>query len=303
MSILMELIQLKLVIDHVSKKYKDKWAVKNFSAELTEGIYALLGPNGSGKTTLMRMMAGILRPTSGDILLNHKSIHVLDEEYRDLLGYLPQEFGVYKNFTAERFLSYFASLKGLDRKASELKVNEMLALVNLAGERKQKVGTFSGGMKRRLGIAQALLNDPKILIVDEPTAGLDPQERIRFRNLLSDISKDRIVFFSTHVVSDIEYIAKEILLLRQGELIRRNTLDHLLEQVKGKVWTVTVAQADLPQIQKHFKVGNIQRNEVGVKCRIVHTEKPMKHAVEAPATLEDVYLYFFNEEVAEDVSQ
>ena len=292
---------MKLVIDNVSKKFKDKWAVRHFSAELTEGVYALLGPNGSGKTTLMRILADISKPSSGRILLNDQDISLMGDGYRDVLGYLPQEFGVYKNFTALRFLMYFASLKGLDKLSAKDKVEEVLALVNLTSDRKQKIGTFSGGMKRRLGIAQALLNDPKILIVDEPTAGLDPQERVRFRNLLSEIAGERIVLLSTHIISDIEYIAKEIFLLRQGELIRKSTLENLLEQVKGRVWTVRVTQADLPEIQSCFKVGNIQRGQDGIQCRIIHDEKPLVNAIPATAMLEDVYLYFFNQEVAEDV--
>ena len=293
--------RLKLVIDNVSKKYKDKWAVNHFSAQLTEGVYALLGPNGSGKTTLMRMLADILKPTSGRILIGNKDISVMDEDYRDLLGYLPQEFGTYNNFTAERFLMYFASLKGLDKKSAQEKVTEVLHLVNLLEERKRKTKTFSGGMKRRLGIAQALLNDPKILIVDEPTAGLDPKERIRFRNLLSEISGDRIVLLSTHIVSDIEYIAKEIFLMKQGELIKQSHVEGLINEMKGKVWNVSINQEELANIQQKFKVGNIQRKEVGIEVRIVHEEKPLPNAFEAAPTLEDVYLYYFDEEVLQGV--
>jgi len=290
---------LKLVIDNLSKQYKDKIAVNQFSAELSVGVYALLGPNGSGKTTLMRMLAGILKPTLGRVLLNGQDIAVMDESYRELLGYLPQEYGMYHNFTAERFLMYFASLKGLDKKQSIKKVSEVLELVNLTQDRKRKTGKFSGGMKRRLGIAQALLNDPEILIVDEPTAGLDPQERIRFRNLLSEISADRIVFLSTHIVSDIEYIAKEILLMKQGELIQQNTLEGLLEQVKGKVWGATITQDELSMVQNKFKVGNMQRTQTGIDLRIVSDEQPLTGAVQIPTKLEDVYLYFFDQEVDE----
>lgn len=292
---------LKLVIDNLSKQYKDKIAVNQFSAELSVGVYALLGPNGSGKTTLMRMLAGILKPTLGRVLLNGQDIAVMDESYRELLGYLPQEYGMYHNFTAERFLMYFASLKGLDKKQSIKKVSEVLELVNLTQDRKRKTGKFSGGMKRRLGIAQALLNDPEILIVDEPTAGLDPQERIRFRNLLSEISADRIVFLSTHIVSDIEYIAKEILLMKQGELIQQNTLAGLLEQVKGKVWGATITQDELSMVQNKFKVGNMQRTQTGIDLRIVSDEQPLTGAVQIPTKLEDVYLYFFDQEVDEHV--
>lgn len=296
-----ELENLKLIIENLTKQYKEKLAVNQFSAELSEGVYALLGPNGSGKTTLMRMLASILKPTSGRVLFNGQDIAIMDEGYRDVLGYLPQEYGMYRNFTAERFLMYFASLKGLDKKQSIKKVSEVLELVNLKQDRKRKTGRFSGGMKRRLGIAQALLNDPKILIVDEPTAGLDPQERVRFRNLLSEISEDRIVFLSTHIVSDIEYIAKEILLMRQGELIQQSTLEELLDQAKGKVWQATISQDELPRVQSKFKVGNIQRTQTGIDLRIISDEKPLADAMEVPAMLEDVYLYFFDQEVAGDV--
>ncbi|OIJ21294.1 ABC transporter ATP-binding protein [Anaerobacillus alkalidiazotrophicus] len=288
---------MRLTIENISKEFKDKKAVTRFSAELTEGVYALLGPNGAGKTTLMRMLADILKPSSGRILLNGKDISLMGDNYRDILGYLPQEFGLYKNFTAVRFLSYFASLKGLDKKEAVARVEEVLELVNLQKERKRKLGTYSGGMKRRLGIAQALLNDPKILIVDEPTAGLDPQERVRFRNLLSEIAGDRIVLLSTHIVSDIEYIAKEVLLMRQGELIQRSKIERLLESVKGKVWKGRVGQEELSKLQRSHKVGNIQRGEKGIEVRIVSDEKPMTNAVAVSPTLEDVYLYFFEREV------
>ncbi|ADU29482.1 ABC transporter ATP-binding protein [Evansella cellulosilytica] len=292
---------MKLVIDHVSKKFKDKWAVKDFSAEMSVGVYALLGPNGSGKTTLMRMLASILKPSSGRILLNDKDISILDEGYRDVLGYLPQEFGVYHNFTAERFLHYFASLKGLDKQHANKKVEEVLELVNLKEERKRKTKTFSGGMKRRLGIAQALLNDPKILVVDEPTAGLDPKERVRFRNLLSDISRERIVLLSTHIVSDIEYIAKEIFIMEQGVLKQRCDVDGLLASMQGKVWKVIVTEEELPRLQGKHKVGNVQRKNNEIELRIVSDEKPTESAIELPAILEDVYLYYFDEEGRSDV--
>lgn len=290
-----------LTIENISKKFKEKEAVKNFSVELSEGVYALLGPNGAGKTTLMRMLADILKPTSGRILLNGKDISFLGDSYRDFLGYLPQDFGLYKNFTAVRFLLYFASLKGIHKKEAPQRVEDVLDLVNLKSERKRKIGTFSGGMKRRLGIAQALLNNPKILIVDEPTAGLDPQERVRFRNLLSEIAGERIVLFSTHIVSDVEYIAKEIFLMRQGELIQRSTLENLLYQAKGKVWKAVVTQTELSTVQSQFKVGNIQRTETGIELRIVSDKKPLQNAVDVPPSLEDVYLYFFDEELVENV--
>lgn len=287
---------MELVIDKVSKRFEDKWAIKNFSAELTDGVYGLLGPNGSGKSTLMRMLVDISKPTSGRILVNGRDISLVGDEYREILGYLPQDFGVYQNFSAFRFLMYFSSLKGLDKQYAKQRVHEVLALVNLTENKKQKLRTFSGGMKRRLGIAQALLNDPNILIVDEPTAGLDPQERVRFRNLLSEIASDRIVLISTHIVSDIEYIAKEIFLLKEGELIQRSSLAGLLEQVENKVWTVRIKENELAAVQARFKVGNIQRVQSEIECRIVHDGKPLENALQVSANLEDVYLHFFNEE-------
>ncbi|GAF14714.1 ABC transporter ATP-binding protein [Bacillus sp. JCM 19045] len=290
---------MKLVIENITKQIKGKVIISPFSTELTEGVYALLGPNGAGKTTLMRMLASISKPSSGRILLDGKDISLLDENYRDQLGYLPQDFGVYQTFNAERFLLYFASLKGLSPVDAKKRVAEVLDLVNLTNERKKKLGTYSGGMKRRLGIAQALLNDPKILIVDEPTAGLDPQERIRFRNLLSDISANRIVLLSTHIVSDIEYIAKEILLLENGQLLQRSTLDNLLTQVEDNVWTAIVTQEELAEVQRSFKLGNIQRQADGISIRIVSPEKPLSQAKNVQATLEDVYLFFFNESEAQ----
>lgn len=295
------MVSLKLVIENVSKKFKNKWAVREFSVEMSDGVYGLLGPNGSGKTTLMRMIASILKPTSGRILLDDQDISTLDESYRDLLGYLPQEFGLYHNFTAERFLAYFASLKGLDKLEAKDKVDEVLELVNLADHKKKKTKTFSGGMKRRLGIAQALLNDPKILVVDEPTAGLDPKERIHFRNLISNISRERIVILSTHIVSDIEYIAKEIFIMDQGVLKERSDLTGLLSGLKNKVWEVNMTEAEFANLTGNYKVGNIQRNETGIRLRLISEIKPTDQALEVPATLEDVYLYYFGEEAVENV--
>ena len=292
---------MKLVIENVSKKYKEKWAVREFSAEMTGGVYGLLGPNGSGKSTLMRMVASILKPTSGRILFDDRDISTLNESYRDLLGYLPQEFGLYQNFTAERFLDYFAKLKGLDKNEAKEKIAEVLALVNLTENKKQKTKTFSGGMKRRLGIAQALLNDPKILVIDEPTASLDPKERIHFRNLISNISRDRIVILSTHIVSDIEFIAKEIFIMDQGVLKERSDLAGLLNGLKRKVWELSVTEAEFASLQGQYKIGNLQRLEDGVKLRLISEVKPHVQAVEVDGTLEDVYLYYFGEEALQNV--
>lgn len=292
---------MKLTCHQLTKKFADKLAVQNFTAEFTEGVYGLLGPNGSGKTTLLRMLADILKPTSGEILFNQRNIATMGSDYRDIIGYLPQEFGVYRNFTAERFLKYFASLKGLDKGIVKEKIDEVLDIVNLQENRKRKIGTFSGGMKRRLGIAQALLNDPKILIVDEPTAGLDPQERVRFRNLLSQIAQDKIVILSTHIVGDIEYIAKEIILMKQGSIVRQSTLEELLHELQGKVWEVVISPEQLPQIQERYSIGNLQRTDKGIEVRIVHESKPLEQAQVVQPTLEDVSMYFFEEDAVKSV--
>lgn len=215
---------MELVLDRVTKQYKNKIAVDRLSATLTEGVYGLLGANGAGKTTLMRLICGILESNSGEIQCNGEEIGAMGERYRDLLGYLPQDFGYYPNFTAMEFMLYIASLKGLDRKYARNQSRLLLQKVGLANEMRHKIKTFSGGMRQRLGIAQALLNAPKILVLDEPTAGLDPKERVRFRNMIAELGKDRIVILSTHIVSDVEEIADCIFLMKQGQFIAQGTL-------------------------------------------------------------------------------
>lgn len=289
---------MELIINNISKEFKDKLAVDKFSVTLNSGIYGLLGPNGSGKTTLMRILADVSNPSSGEIVVNGESKDNLGAKYRDLIGYLPQHIGFYKNFTAEKFLYYVAALKGIDKSIEKSKVDELLKFVNLEEDRKRKIGKFSGGMKQRLGIAQALLNDPKILILDEPTAGLDPNERIRFKNLIADLSKDKIVILSTHIVSDIEFIANEIIVMKDGKLVEKCSLEDILNTVRGKVHTLSISERDLGSIQKEFKISSMIRTNNEISVRVVGDNKPdvkdVRYVEEEP-NLEDVFLYYFNE--------
>lgn len=293
---------MNLTIENITKSFENNKALDNINLKFTTGVYGILGANGSGKTTLMRILASVMKPTSGKIYFDGQDIMLMDHRYRDLIGYLPQHVGLYKNFTAEKFLQYIAALKGLSKEEAHEKVNEVLELVGLSDHRKGKVGKFSGGMKRRVGIAQALLNDPKILIVDEPTAGLDPKERIRFRNLLSKISTNRIVLLSTHIVSDIEFIAKEVLILKAGKLIKKETPQVLLKGIEEKVWSVTVDEAEISHFQAMYKVGNIARNQDQFQLRILSDSKPHHNAKNEMPNLEDLYLYYFDEEVEQSWS-
>ena len=230
----------ELVLDRVTKHFKNKIAVDAVSLSMQQGVYGFLGANGAGKTTLLRMLCGVLKPTSGEIRCNGTEIRKLDGDYRCLLGYLPQDFGYYPDFSAKRYLEYLAACKAVPKDLAKDKVQEMLRLVGLEGEQRQKIKSFSGGMIRRLGIAQALLNDPEILILDEPTSGLDPKERIRFRNIISALSKKKIVILSTHIVSDVEFIADRILLMKQGSIVEQGSAREVTDSVKGKVWELSL---------------------------------------------------------------
>lgn len=292
---------MELIIKNISKEFKDKIAVDKFSVTLSSGIYGLLGPNGSGKTTLMRILADVSSASSGDILVNGESKNKLGAEYRDLIGYVPQNIGFYKNFTAEKFLYYVAALKGVDKNIEKSKIDELLKFVNLEQDRKRRIGKFSGGMKQRLGIAQALLNDPKILILDEPTAGLDPNERIRFKNLIAQLSKGKIVILSTHIVSDIEFIANEVLVMKDGKLVEKSSLEDILDTVRGKVYTLSVNECDLDEVENKFKISSMIRNNSGINVRVVGDKKPNINKfeyIEEEPNLEDVFLYYFNESVS-----
>lgn len=287
---------MELCIDRLTKQYGAKLAVDRVELSLGPGVYGLLGANGAGKTTLMRMICDVLAPTSGEIRYNGREIRKAGEEYRGILGYLPQNFGYYPEFTAEKFLLYMAALKGLGKMQAYKKMLELLDLVGLAEERKRKIRTFSGGMKQRLGIAQALLNDPEVLVLDEPTAGLDPKERVRFRNLISSCARDKIVLLSTHIVSDVEYIAGEILVMKDGRLVHRGAPAVITEEIKGCVFECEVDPSRVNELCDRYNVGNLKNIGDKTILRIISREKPFEQAVSVEPGLEDLYLYYFSGE-------
>ena len=282
---------MELSVDRLTKHYGSKIAVDCVSVALKPGIYGLLGENGAGKTTLMRMLCAILESTSGEVFLDGREIVSMGAEYRDILGYLPQDFGYYPNYTAREFLLYMAALKGIPRDMAKKRAGELLKIVGLNDVGTKKMKTFSGGMKQRVGIAQALLNHPKLLILDEPTAGLDPKERVRFRNLISDYAAGRIVILSTHIVSDIEAIADEVLLMKKGKLVSQGTVSELTKEAEGKVWELTVSPAEAKSWQERAAVANLRHEGEQVVLRIIAEDKPEEGAVPCEAGLEDLYLY------------
>ena len=282
---------MNLEIGGVSKQYRrGVLALRSFSLELKPGVLGLLGPNGAGKTTLMSILATITKATEGRVLWNSVDIARDPDVLRLVLGYLPQDFGVYPNLNAVEFLEYLAAVKGLDAATARCRIEELLELVNLTDARKRPLGGFSGGMKQRVGIAQALLNDPQLLIVDEPTAGLDPEERVRFRSLLSDLAGERIVILSTHIVSDVEATATDIALIEKGALVTHATPEALLQQVEGKVWEWVVPSAELSAAKRRFLVSSTTRRSDGVHVRVLGDEPPHGAQPVAP-NLEDAYIY------------
>ena len=284
--------RLKLEIQNVSKQYDGKvWALRNFTLELAPGVLGLLGPNGAGKSTLMRILATISNATKGTVRWNGTDIAAEPDALRSVLGYLPQDFGVYPNLNAVEFLEYLAAVKGIEARAAGRRIDELLALVNLTDARKRALGGYSGGMRQRVGIAQALLNDPKLLIVDEPTAGLDPEERVRFRNLLSELSGERIVILSTHIVSDVEATATGIAIVSRGLLVTHAAPETLLARLEGKVWEWTLASDELPAARQRFLISTVIRRSDGVHARVVADAPPGPGAQPAPPTLEDAYLH------------
>ena len=286
---------MDLKITNLTKEFDGFKAVDHFSYELSCGVYGLLGVNGAGKTTLMRMLTTLMKPTSGCITWGGEDIFAMEGRYRNLLGYLPQDFGYYPDFTVYDYLMYIAALKGIRPAVARQRVKELLRQVGLVKARNKKMKTLSGGMKRRAGIAQAMLNDPKILIMDEPTAGLDPSERIRFRNLISELSEERIVLLSTHIVADIAYIADDILLMKDGQLAISGTAEELIASMPETVWRCIVPKSKLNACLKTYKVANVKTVSSGAELRIVSKGKPTQDAVPVEATLEDVFLCYFGE--------
>lgn len=281
----------------LTKQFGSKTAVKDLNITLTNGVYGLLGANGAGKTTLMRLLCNLQAPTSGQVFLGGKNITGLGERYRALLGYLPQHFGYYPDFSALDFLLYVSAMKGLEEKAARKKSKELLEAVGLSREAKQKIKTFSGGMKQRLGIAQAMLNDPHILILDEPTAGLDPKERVRFRNLISAFSKDRIVILSTHIVSDVEFVAEDIIMMKAGQVLHFGNPQKILSEIDGKVWECTVPTDSAEKYAAAYNTSNLRHTgENRTVLRIIADRPPMKNAARVQPTLEDLYLFYFKGE-------
>ena len=284
----------------LTKKFGAKTAVNDMNITLSNGVYGLLGANGAGKTTFMRLLCNIQNPTSGKVLLNGKNIVGLGEKYRNLLGYLPQNFGYYPDFTALDFLLYVAALKGLNERTARKKSKDFLEAVALSAESNHKIKTFSGGMKQRLGIAQAMLNDPRILILDEPTAGLDPKERVRFRNLISAFSKDRIVILSTHIVSDVEFIAEEIVMMKSGQIAHFGKPQEITSEINGQVWECLVPTAYAEKYAATYNTSNLRNTDNNQTIlRIIADRPPMENAVRVQPNLEDLYLFYFKGETEE----
>lgn len=281
-----------LNIQHVCKQYKkDAWALRDIDLQLKPGIVGLLGPNGAGKSTLMKILATVSQPTSGTVTWNGTDIRNNPDELRRTLGYLPQDFGMYPNLNPVESLEYVAALKGLVGCQVRTRIMNILELLNLHQTLKRPIGSLSGGMRQRIGIAQALINDPQLLIIDEPTVGLDPEERVRFRNLLTDLSGERIIIFSTHIVSDIEATADQIAILSKGQLLMKSDPQMLLQRVRGKVWSVTISGQDLQDARDKWTISATIRREDGLQLRIVSDEPPLPQAIEVTPGLEEAYLY------------
>ena len=285
---------MELTMEHLNKQFKDKTAVNDVCLTLTTGVWGLLGANGAGKTTLMRMIADIMTPTSGAIYYDGTDIHKMGKDYRDLFGFLPQDFGYSRDFTVKDYLEYVSALKDIPVRETTKKINHLLEILTLSDVKNKKIGKLSGGMKRRVGIAQAMLNDPKILILDEPTAGLDPGERVRFRNFISEFSHDRIVLISTHIVSDIEYIAARNVIMKAGKIIDVGTTEQLVKRIDGKVWNAVIPVDRLPEYEMRLRIINQrgeENNQISIRYLAEHSE--IENSTLATPRLEDLYLWLF----------
>ena len=281
---------MDLTIDHLSKRYEQHWALRQLSLRCEPGMLGLVGPNGAGKTTLMRMIATLLEPTEGTIRWNGQDIRTHGQALRQVLGYLPQDFGVYPEFSGRQFLRYLAAMKGLPKPMARRRVEEVLEIVQMEQVADRKLTSYSGGMKQRIGIAQALLNDPELLIVDEPTAGLDPAERVRFRTLLASLTSDRIIILSTHIISDVEAVASRLMILQEGRMLADTTPGALLANTVGKVWSVTTDQATAVRLQTTYQVSTMVNQLNGITLRIVSATRPHETAVVIDPSLEEAYL-------------
>lgn len=284
---------MEILFQNISKKYKNKYALKDFTATLQEGVYGLLGANGAGKTTLINIFVGILKSDSGTILINGQDTKTLGKDFLSLIGYMPQYPIFYRDFSVIDFLQYMCALKGIPADKGRERIFELLSMVNLLDAQDKKIGALSGGMRQRVGIVQAMLGDPKILILDEPTAGLDPSERIRFRNLISRLAQGRTILLATHIVPDVECIAREIILLKKGELVIQGTPSVLEQSMEGKVWEITVSAEDSISLSDRYCVSNMKQNGNQYNLRIVNDDCPLQGAKTIPPNLEDVFLYYF----------
>ena len=288
-----------LVVNNVSKKYGSFYALKDINLEFNNGIYALLAPNGAGKTTLIKLLTTLIFPTSGEILYKGTDIVSLDGEYRDIIGYLPQDFGYYRNYTPRKFLLYLAALKGIKKEDALGKVKEVLKIVSLENVENKKMKGFSGGMIQRVGIAQALLNDPKILILDEPTAGLDPKERVRFRNLLSDLSRDRIVIISTHIVSDIEFISNEVIMIKDHKILYKDSIENICSTLEGMVYETSMTFEESKEFRKKYILLSEKQDGGIMKARFISQGNNDEKWVRVNSNIEDVFLYQYRDEELE----